>query len=135
MKAKDETKVKTLKIKATSERGIKNPKAKKEETKTVTLPKAKVEKKKAELVEIITTTNNAALVEKVISNREVKYQYPEDCEDTLSRKAFRQKVRNKIHQMERELFKISDRDSKEYKAKARELRVFQKQYIKKDVAV
>lgn len=70
------------------------------------------------------------LIEKVVSNREVKWIYPEDCTGSLERKSWRQKQRNKIHKMERELARIQDQNSKEYKAKLKELKDFQKEVLK-----
>lgn len=87
--------------------------------------KAKRETKKAA---------EASLVEEVISKREVKYIYPEDCQDTLSRKTFRQKVRNQLHKLELEMLRIEDKNSKEYKAKAKEYKQYRSQYVKDGAA-
>ena len=87
--------------------------------------KAKKETKKAA---------EASLVEEVISKREVKYIYPEDCQDTLSRKTFRQKVRNQLHKLELEMLRIENKNSKEYKAKEKEYREYRSQYVKDGAA-
>ena len=77
------------------------------DTKTKTLKKTgKSVKKTAE------ETNKKAITQKVIVNRELKYIYPKGCIETLKRKAFRQKVRNAIRKMERDL---KDLKGKEYK--------------------
>lgn len=47
--------------------------------------------------------NKAKTLQKVTSNREIKYKYPENCKDPLARKAFRQKVRAKLRKFERDL--------------------------------
>ena len=79
-------------------------------------PKKKVTKsKKEEVTKEVTKQQNAAIVEKVVSNREVKYIYPEDVTDTLSRKRWRQQTRNELHRLEREMYRIKDSNSKEYK--------------------
>lgn len=87
-------------------------------TKEVT-PKATKKKvtksKKEEVTKEVTKQQNAAIVEKVVSNREVKYIYPEDVTDTLSRKRWRQQTRNELHRLEREMYRIKDSNSKEYK--------------------
>lgn len=80
------------------------------------LPKAseKPDSKKEEVTKEVTTQNKNKLIEKVISQREVKYIYPEDITDVLARKAFRQKVRNKLEDLELTMLKIKDQGSKEY---------------------
>ena len=72
----------------------------------------------------------AALVEKVVANREVKYIYPEDVTDTLSRKTWRQKIRNKLHQLELAVGRIKDQNSKEYKKALKEYNNFKNQVLK-----
>lgn len=86
--------------------------------------------KKEKAIKETATAQAVDLIEKVISNREVKWKYPEDVIDSLARKSWRQKQRNKIHKMERELARIQDQNSKEYKAKLKELRDFQKEVLK-----
>lgn len=78
-------------------------------------PKAKEVTKVEKVIQEVTTQQNAAILEKVISTREVKYIYPEDVTDTLARKRWRQKTRNELHRLEREMFRIKDTNSKEYK--------------------
>lgn len=70
------------------------------------------------------------LMEEVISNREVKYLYPADCLDTLSRKKWRQGVRNELRKLELALSRIEDKASKEYKAKEKEYKAKVKEYMK-----
>ncbi len=77
--------------------------------------------KKEKLVDKTKKKVEANLVEEVVTKREVKYIYPEDCEDTLSRKKFRQQVRNKIHQLELAMLRIEDQNSKEFKKEKRSI--------------
>ena len=97
-------------------------------------PKAKkVSKKKVE--KEVTEINKTNLIEKVISNREVKYLYPEDCIDTLSRKSWRQKVRNRLHSLEMAMHRIQDQSSKEFKAAKQEYDKFKLSISKQDTAI
>ena len=94
-------------------------------------PKKKVTKsKKEEVTKEVTKQQNAAIVEKVVSNREVKYIYPEDVTDTLSRKRWRQQTRNELHRLEREMYRIKDSNSKEYKAAKAEYEAFVAKVLK-----
>jgi flagellar biosynthesis GTPase FlhF len=70
---------------------------------------------KEELVQETANQQANSIVEKVVSNREVKWLYPEDCNDPLSRKTWRQKTRNKLHKLERDMLRIQDQNSKEFK--------------------
>ena len=94
-------------------------------------PKKKVTKsKKEEVTKEVTKQQNAAIVENVVSNREVKYIYPEDVKDTLSRKRWRQQTRNELHRLEREMYRIKDSNSKEYKAAKAEYEAFVAKVLK-----
>lgn len=104
----------------------KNKAAKKEELK-IDLKKTS---KKEKAIKDTVDAHKKDIVEKVISNREVKWIYPEDCTDTLSRKSWRQKQRNKIHQLERDLYRIDDRNSKEYKAAIKKLNAKKAEVLK-----
>lgn len=86
--------------------------------------------KKEEVTKEVTKINKDNLVEKVISNREVKYIYPDDVTDTLSRKSWRQKVRAKLDRLERSMLRINDQNSKEYKAAKKEYDEYRKQVLK-----
>lgn len=116
------------------------PKAKKKLPKK---PKAKAEAKddkksstkKDKAIKDAAKQQKAALVEEVVSNREVKWLYPEDCKDTLARKSFRQKNRNKIRAMERKLYRIEDQNSKEYKDALKKLNDFRKKVLKPNQVV
>lgn len=82
-------------------------------------PKAKVKElpaaKKEATIKEVTTQQKSSIAEEVVSTRDVKYLYPADITDQLARKKWRQAVRNKYHQLEREVFKFQDKNSKEYK--------------------
>lgn len=96
------------------------------------------EKKKSKKDKLISKTQEkveANLVEEVVTKREVKYIYPADCEDTLSRKKFRQQVRNKIHQLELAMLRIENQDSKEYKKAKKEYLEYKNQFVKESVAI
>ena len=61
--------------------------------------------------------------------REVKYVYPADCTDSLSRKKFRQQARASLKQFNTKLEKL-DPKSKEYKQVAQELKDFQSKFLR-----
>lgn len=91
--------------------------------------------KKEKLIDKTKKKVEANLVEEVVTKREVKYIYPEDCEDTLSRKKFRQQVRNKIHQLELAMLRIEDQNSKEFKKAKKEYLEYKSQFVKESVAI
>jgi hypothetical protein len=91
--------------------------------------------KKEKLVDKTKKKVEANLVEEVVTKREVKYIYPADCEDTLSRKKFRQQVRNKIHQLELAMLRIENQNSKEFKKAKKEYLEYKNQFIKESVAI
>lgn len=107
-------------------------KAKKEAPEAKEVIKAVKDKKnkKEKAIKDTAKAQSVDLMEEVVSNREVKWIYPEGVNDPLSRKSWRQKQRNKIHKLERELLRIGDQNSKEYKAKMKELKEFQKTVLK-----
>lgn len=86
--------------------------------------------KKAEVVKDVEKQQKPSIIEKVISNREVKYVYPEDVVDTLARKKWRQQTRNELHRLEREMFRIKDQNSKEYKKAAKAYEDFKNKVLK-----
>lgn len=118
----------------------KSKKALKAEAKKEETPEAAKEKKvkktqKEKLVDKTKKKVEANLVEEVVTKREVKYIYPSDCEDTLSRKKFRQTVRNKIHQLELAMLRIEDQDSKKFKKAKKEYLEYKNQFVKESVAI
>lgn len=110
-------------------------KAKKEETPEAAKEKKVKKTQKEKLVDKTKKKVEANLVEEVVTKREVKYIYPADCEDTLSRKKFRQTVRNKIHQLELAMLRIEDQDSKEFKKAKKEYLEYKNQFVKESVAI
>jgi len=74
----------------------------------------KVVTKKAAHAEL-EDTNKKVVLQKVISHRELKYIYPKDCKDTLARKTYRQKVRNHIRLLGREIDKLKGDERKALK--------------------
>lgn len=122
---------KTQKPKETKESKAKEePKAKLVKTTT-----KKASTKKEEVVKEVAKQQKPNIIEQVISNREVKYIYPEDVVDTLSRKKWRQQTRNELRKLEREMLRIQDHNSKEYKSAQNKYITFQKEVLKVDEAV
>lgn len=108
----------------------------KEKEATEKASEKKVKKtKKEKLVDKTKKKVEANLVEEVVTKREVKYIYPADCEDTLSRKKFRQQVRNKIHQLELAMLRIENQDSKKFKKAKKEYLEYKNQFVKESVAI
>lgn len=112
------------------------------ESKAKEEPKAKLVKtttkkvsKKEEVVKEVAKQQKPNIIEQVISNREVKYIYPEDVVDTLSRKKWRQQTRNELRKLEREMLRIQDHNSKEYKSAQNKYITLQKKVLKVDEAV
>lgn len=113
----------------------KESKAKEEsKAKLVKTTTKKVSKKK-EVVKEVAKQQKPNIIEQVISNREVKYIYPDDITDTLSRKKWRQQTRNELRKLEREMLRIQDHNSKEYKSAQNKYITFQKKVLKVDEAV
>lgn len=122
---------KTQKPKETKESKAKEePKAKLVKTTT-----KKASTKKKEVVKEVAKQQKPNIIEQVISNREVKYIYPDDITDTLSRKKWRQQTRNELRKLEREMLRIQDHNSKEYKSAQNKYITFQKKVLKVDKAV
>lgn len=126
------------KEKTKKEKSIKKSEPKAEVTKTTKKVKAiksnGLEPVKEKASKAIKEEVKVNLIESVISKREVKYIYPEDCQDTLSRKKYRQQVRNKLHQLELAMRRIEDKQSKEFKAKEKEYLEYKKGKVKEGVA-
>ena len=91
--------------------------AKKEAKAKVSAKAEKKEKasKKEKLTKKLALQQAVEIVEKVAKERVVKYKYPEDVTDSLSRKTWRQKVRSKLSQLELAKSRIEDQNSKEFK--------------------
>lgn len=118
-----------------SKEALKKGKKKEEATAPVAKEKKKKKSKKDKLISKTQEKVEANLVEEVVTKREVKYIYPADCEDTPSRKKFRQQVRNKIHQLELAMLRIENQDSKEYKKAKKEYLEYKNQFVKESVAI
>lgn len=114
----------------------KESKAKEElKAKLVKTTTKKASTKKEEVVKEVAKQQKPNIIEQVISNREVKYIYPDDVTDTLSRKKWRQQTRNELRKLEREMLRIQDHNSKEYKSAQNKYITFQKKVLKVDEAV
>lgn len=126
--------VKASKIQKPKE--TKGSKAKEEpKAKLVKTTTKKASTKKEEVVKEVAKQQKPNIIEQVISNREVKYIYPDDVTDTLSRKKWRQQTRNELRKLEREMLRIQDHNSKEYKSAQNKYITFQKKVLKVDEAV
>ena len=122
---------KTQKPKETKESKAKEePKAKLVKTTT-----KKASTKKEKVVKEVAKQQKPNIIEQVISNREVKYIYPDDVTDTLSRKKWRQQTRNELRKLERKMLRIQDHNSKEYKSAQNKYITFQKKVLKVDEAI
>lgn len=122
---------KTQKPKETKESKAKEePKAKLVKTTT-----KKASTKKEKVVKEVAKQQKPNIIEQVISNREVKYIYPDDVTDTLSRKKWRQQTRNELRKLEREMLRIQDHNSKEYESAQNKYITLQKKVLKVDEAV
>lgn len=94
-------------------------------------PKEKPAKsKKEQVVKEVKEQQKPSIIEQVISNREVKYVYPEDVVDTLARKKWRQQTRNELHRLELAMARIKDSNSKEFKVAAKAYEDFKKKVLK-----
>lgn len=114
----------------------KESKAKEEpKSKLVKTTTKKASTKKEEVIKEVAKQQKPNIIEQVISNREVKYIYPDDVTDTLSRKKWRQQTRNELRKLEREMLRIQDHNSKEYKSAQNKYVTFQKKVLKVDEAV
>jgi hypothetical protein len=114
----------------------KKSKAKEEpKAKLVKTTTKKASTKKEEVVKEVAKQQKPNIIKQVISNREVKYIYPDDVTDTLSRKKWRQQTRNELRKLEREMLRIQDHNSKEYKSAKNKYITFQKKVLKVDEAV
>lgn len=96
----------------------------------------KVTKKtKAAAVKSAKQQQEAALLEAVVSKREVKYIYPDEVKDTLARKKWRAQTRNELHRLEREMHRITDQNSKEFKAAKKAFEEFSSRVLKPNQVV
>ena len=138
----NEVKEQVSKSKTTKAKGQKTKKQLVEESKSKEaakeFPKAKLvelkskgkKSKKEETIKEVKEQQKPSIIEQVISNREVKYVYPADVVDTLARKKWRQQTRNELHRLEREMFRIKDQNSKEFKDAAKKYEDFKKKVLK-----
>lgn len=130
----NEVKEQVSKSKTTKAKGQKTKKqlAAKEfsKAKLVELKSKGKKSKKEETIKEVKQQQKPSIIEQVISNREVKYVYPEDITDTLARKKWRQQTRNELHRLEREMFRIKDQNSKEFKDAAKKYEDFKKKVLK-----
>lgn len=72
----------------------------------------------------------APKLQEVISHREIKYVYPENCVNTLERKKFRQKARNRWKTLQLELIQAGN-DEKKLRSAQKALSAFEKEIYSK----
>lgn len=105
------------------------------EDQVVKIPTAKAKVAKDAAIKSAKVQQEAALLEAVVSKREVKYIYPDDVQDTLARKKWRAQTRNELHRLEREMHRITDQNSKEFKAAKKAFEDFSKKVLKPNQVV
>jgi len=76
------------------------------------MEKQKTKKLQKPVKDATETTTKKVIVQKTIVHRELIYIYPKGCNNTLARKAFRQKIRNALRKMEREIAKLEGKPKK-----------------------
>ena len=139
--ATQELPIKELVPATTAQAEPKSKKAKKTKKEVaLAAPEVKADKKKKKTakdkaVEDTANQQKPSIIEEVISHRDVKYIYPEDVTDTLTRKSWRQKVRAKLRQLERDMFRITDQNSKEYKKAKKAYEEYRAEVLKPAQAV
>ena len=85
--------------------------------------------KKEKLTKKIALQQAVEIVKKVAKEMVVKYKYPEDVKDSLSRKTWRQKVRIKLRQLELAKARIEDQNSKEFKKALKEYNEYRSEVL------
>lgn len=129
-------KTKATKPEAINEEATVTVKAKKRTpVNKVTKETVKEEKKsvKAKQTEQKKTTDDKNIKDTVktivTQERELFYKYPEDIDNPLDRKKWRQKVRNAIRAFDRNLSKMDDTESKEYRKLEKEYKAYRKEVL------
>lgn len=70
------------------------------------------------------------VVKEVMVRKELRYKYPKGMIDTVQRKSYRQKVRNKIEKAELRVFRASGgEDAEELRLAKKELKELQEKYL------
>lgn len=129
IKSTKEVKESSKEVKDQEVKLLKKEKSKDKEKALV--PESKVIKDKdKKIIAQVTPANKDSLIQEVISHREVKYIYPEDVQDTLSRKSFRQKVRNQLNKLETAMLRIENKDSKEFRKAKKAFNEYRDQFVK-----
>lgn len=85
--------------------------------------------KKEKLTKKLALQQAVEIVQKVAKERVVKYKYPEDVKDSLTRKTWRQKVRSKLRQLELAKARIEDQNSKEFKKALKEYNEYRSEVL------
>lgn len=112
----------------TTTKQTKSPKAK---TSTVKVIKNSPERKKGKKANAKVLENKPVknTVKQIVeTEREIKYNYPDEIDNQLDRKAWRQKIRNKLRAMERGIIGAQD-GSKEKVKLEREYKAYRKEVL------
>lgn len=106
--------------------------SKKEEPIQEEKPQKKTSKKstKEQVIKEVEKQQKPSLVEKVISQREVKYIYPEDVNTPLARKKWRQQVRNKLKDLEIKMNRLREGNKKEFEQAKKAFEAYQSSVLK-----
>ena len=106
--------------------------SKKEEPSQEEKPQKKTSKKsqKEQVIKEVEKQQKPSLVEKVISQREVKYIYPEDVNTPLARKKWRQQVRNKLKDLEIKMNRLREGNKKEFEQAKKAFEAYQSSVLK-----
>ena len=107
----------------------KDAKAKASAKKEVKAEKPETSSKKEKLTKKLALQQAVEIVKKVAKERVVKYKYPEDVKDSLTRKTWRQKVRSKLRQLELAKARIEDQNSKEFKKALKEYEAYRSEVL------
>lgn len=116
--------------KAKKETKEKASKTKEDEPSKKLVPINKTKSKKEQVVKETEERQKASIMEKVISHRDVKYIYPDDVQDTLARKKWRQATRNKLRELYRKMDRLREADKKEFDAARKAYEDFQAEVLK-----
>lgn len=120
------TEAKTIEAKkaTTAKAQTSNPsKAKAQGKKTKATKKVKTPK--VDKAKLDTKNTKDTVKQTVKSTRQIKYKYPDGLEDTLKRKAWRQKTRNTLRSLESAVAKAEDK--KDIQAAEKKLAEFRKE--------
>lgn len=125
--------------KSTSNKEVKTTKSPKAKTSTITKDskdKVKIKTPKGEKEttvskkEVDTKNIKDTIKQAVVSQREIKYKYPEEIiNDPSKKKSFRQVARNTLKNLENALAKAGDMESKAYRIANKKLKAYKAEIL------